>query len=274
MKSIIFSVLVLCSILVACNSKRQQEQDADRRLKHIEQLLASNSLNAAKIELDSIHALFPGLISKRRIAAALQDTVARRECARNLLYCRQILPVRLHVIDSLQKAFHFEKNEKYQDVGNYVYKSLVTESNMNRSYLKAYVDEQANLFLVSNYTGAKILHSSVEVASQGVFSHTDTLDVNGPDFHSFDDGGTHWETLTFKNENDRGVLSFISQHSDLPVRVTLYGHKSYGYELTRQDKVALSATYHLWMAMKDVKIVNKEIAKSEAILKRIREQKY
>lgn len=273
MKTLFFSVLFLSCIFVSCDSRKKQEQDAERRLKHIEQLLSSNSLNAAKIELDSIHALYPKLIAQRRIAAALQDTIARRENARNMAYCKQLLPIRLHEVDSIQKAFHFEKNEKYQDVGNYVFKSLVTEANTNRCYLKAFVDEQANLFLVSNYTGPKMMHSSVEVASQGVFAHTDTLDVSGADFHAFDDEGSHWETLTFKNENDRGVLSFVAQHFDSPLKVTLYGKRTYSYELTRQDKVALTATYRLWLTMKDAKQLSKEIAKSQAILDRIKEQK-
>jgi hypothetical protein len=169
MKKIVPVLFLLVLALSACNSREAQEKDADKRLKHIEQLIAQNALNAAKIEIDSIHSLYPRLVNKRRIAAALQDTVIRRESYRTLIYCDSILPQKQHEADSIQKNFRFEKNEKYQQFGNYVYKTQVTESNSNRTYLKTFVDENADFFLISNYCGGKIEHTSIEVAVNDLF---------------------------------------------------------------------------------------------------------
>jgi hypothetical protein len=273
MKKIISGIIVLLLILSSCNSRDAQEKDADRRLSHIQLLIDGNALNAAKIEIDSIHELYPRLVNKRKIAAALEDTILRRESARTLAYCDSILPLKQHEADSIQKNFRFEKNEKYQQFGNYVYKTQQTESNSNRIYLKAYVTENADFYLISNYCGGKIEHTSIEVSTNDVYAHTDTVSTTSPAYHSFNDGGSHWESLTFKNETDKGVSAFITQNSTLRLKVTLYGKKSYVYYLEDSDKKAIAQTYQLWVVKKDVDKLQKEIKKATQKIARINQGK-
>jgi hypothetical protein len=269
MKKIIPLVPFLLFVLLSCNSRATQEKDADKRLKHIEQLINQNQLNSAKIEIDSIHSLYPRLVNKRRIAAALEDTILRRENSRTLAYCDSLLPIKQHEADSIQKNFRFEKNEKYQQFGNYVYKTQQTESNSNRNYLKAYVDENADFYLISNFCGGNIEHTSVEVSADDLFAHTDTLTTTNSAFHSFNDGGSHWESLTFKNEEDKGVSSFIAQNSLKRLKITLYGKKTYVYFLSDADKKAITETNRLWIVKKDIFQLHKEITKATKIIERI-----
>jgi hypothetical protein len=269
MRNSILILLVLITFF-SCNSREAQEKDADIRLEHIKQLIAKNEFNAAKIDIDSIHALYPLLVSKRRVAAALQDTILRRESARTLAYCDSILPIKQHEADSVQKNFRFEKDAKYQQFGNYVYKSQQTENNSDRVYLKAYVDENVDFYLVSNYCGAKLEQSSVEVSVNDIFAHTDTINSSSAAFHSFNDGGSHWETLTFKNEADKGVAAFIAQNSSMRIKVTLYGKKSYIYYLPESDKKAITEAYHLWIVKKDVAQLQKEIVKANKKILRVK----
>jgi hypothetical protein len=273
MKKIIIPVVIVLLILSSCNSRAKQEKDADKRLKHIEQLIDENALNAAKIEIDSIHSLYPRLVNKRKIAAAFEDTIVRHESARTLAYCDSILPSKQHEADSIQKNFRLEKEDKYQQFGNYVYKTQQTESNSNRTYLKAYVDENADLYLISNYCGGKIEHTSIEVAVNDLFAHTDTLDISNPAYHSFNDGGSHWETLTLKNELDKGVTGFIALNSGSKIKVTLRGKKSTVYYLADADKKAITETYHLWIVKKDVAKLLKEIKKATTKIERINKGK-
>jgi hypothetical protein len=268
------SILLLALVLlISCDSRHKQEKLADERLKRIEALINQNSLNAAKIEIDSIHFLYPRLVNKRRIAATFADTIARRESTRNLAYCDSVLPFKQHQADSIQRNFRFEKDQKYQEVGNFVYKTQQTESNASRVYLKTYVDENADFYLVSNYCGGKIEHTSLEVSVNDLFAHTDTLDISNPAYHSYNDGGSHWETLTFKNDADKGVSAFISQNSSARIKITLHGKKSYVYYLSDADKKAIVETYHLWIVKKDVVKLQKEIKKATTIIERIKREK-
>lgn len=270
MKKIVpFFVVILFVIASSCNVRDDQEKDADKRLKHIEQLIAENAYNAAKIEIDSIHSLYPRLVNKRRIAAAFQDTIARRESSRTLAYCDSILPLKQHEADSIQKNFRFEKDEKYQQYGTFVYKTQITESNSTRNYLRVVVDENADLYLISNYCGAKIQHSSVEVSANDVYAHTDTLNTANSAYHSFENDGLHWESLTFKNDADKGVVAFIAQNSTMRLKITLFGKKAVVYYLSDADKKAISETYHLWIVKKDLAQLQTEIIKASRKIKRI-----
>jgi hypothetical protein len=273
MRKIVPLFFVILIFLSSCNKREAQEKDADKRLKHIEQLIVENAFNAAKIEIDSIHSLYPRLVSKRKIAAAFEDTITRRESSRTLAYCDSILPLKQHEADSIQKNFRLEKNVNYQDFGNFVYKTQLTESNSNRNYLKAYVDENADFYLISNYCSGKIDHTSIEVSANDIFAHTDTLSTSNSAFHSFNDGGSHWESLTFKNQEDKGVGAFIAQNSSSRLKVTLYGKKTYVYYLSDSDKKAIAETYQLWIVKKDVAQLQKEIKKATVKIERINARK-
>lgn len=275
MKSIkgLFFFLLIFTFFTSCDSRQKQEKQADARLKHIEQLIEKDLLNAAKIEIDSIHLLYPRLVNKRRIAAALEDTIVRRESARTLAYCDSILPKKQHECDSILRNFRFEKDKIYQETGNYIYKTQQTESNSSRIYLKAYVDENANLFLISNYCGGKLEHTSVEVAAGELFAHTDTIDTSDPNYHSFTDGGLRWEVVTFKNDAGKDVASFVAQYMPKQIKVILHGKKNYIYYLADSDKKAISETYHLWVVKKDVVKLQHEIKKATAKIERIKLEK-
>ena len=268
-KGVFFFILIF-TFLIYCNSRKKLEKQADIRLKQIEQLISKNSLNSAKIQIDSFHLLFPRLVNKRRIAAAFEDTIVRRESSRTLAYCDSILPFKQHEADSIQRNFRFEKDKIYQEIGNYIYKTQNTEANSNRIYLKAYVDENAEFFLISNYCGTKLEHTTIEVSANNLFARSDTIVTSDPSYHSFTDGGQRWEVVTFKNETGKVVAAFIAQYTSIPIKVILHGKKNYVYFLADSDKKAITETYHLWVVKKDVVKLQNEIKKATAKIERIK----
>ncbi len=265
---IIFSFLTI--LLSSCNTRKVEEQNADLMLNKIEQLINENAFNAAKIKIDSIHLLYPMLVDKRKIAAAFSDTITRRESARTLSYCDSILPLKVLEADSIQRNFKFEKDTVYQEFGNYIYKTQRIEDNTNRNYLKAYVNENAEFFLVSNYCGTKIEHTSVEVSVNDMFASTDTIEITNAAYHSFTDAGTRWETITFKNEEGNRIAAFIAQYQAMPIKVMLHGNKTINYYLPATDKKAILETYNLWVVKKDVVQLQKEIKKAKFKIQKIK----
>jgi len=270
---LVFVFMLIFTLFISCNSRKELEKQADIRLKHIEQLISKNSLNAAKIEIDSFHLLFPRLVSKRRVAVAFEDTILRRESSRSLSYCDSILPYKQHEADSIQKNFRFEKDKVYQETGNYIYKTQKTESNSTRIYLKGYVDGNADFYLISNYCGKELDHVTVEVLAKDLFAHSDTTDTSDPNYHSFTDGGQRWEVVTFKNEAGKAVAAFIAQYSNMQIKVILHGKNNYSYFLDNSDKKAITESYHLWIVKTDVVKLQKEIKKAHAIIDRIKHPK-
>lgn len=269
------SLFLLVALLVfsSCDSRKKDEKTIEQRMNRIENLINENALNAAKIELDSIHILYPRMVEARRVAKALEDTVIRRENLRTLAYCDSILPIKQQQADSIRKNFRFEKNGNYQTTGSYVYKTLRIESNIDRTYLRAYVDENADFYLISNFTGSyKSNHTSIKVSVGDTYATTDSIPLNSPMNHDFSDAGTYWEIVTFKNEAAENVPVFIAQYAKERIKITLQGKRNYIYYLTDVDKKALSETYNLWVAMKDVSMLQKEIEKATAIIERINQR--
>ena len=254
-----------------CNVREKQEKEADIQLKRVEELINSNSFNAAKGLIDSLNLQFPHLINKRRIAQALKDTIIRRESARTLTYCNGILPIKIHEADSILKNFRFEKDPKYQQYGNYIYKTQRTEDNAFRNYLKCYTDENCDIYLISNYCGTKIEHTSVLVSANDLFAQTDTIQTTEAANHTYNDGETRREAITFKNNQDKGVAAFISQYSNSIIKVKLIGKNSASYTLAESDKKAIIETYNLWVVKKDIAQLKTEIQKAETRILKILE---
>jgi hypothetical protein len=252
----------LILLMISCNGKAKKEALADAQLKEIELLIESNALSVARIKIDSIHSQFPKLVAQRRLAVAFADTIQRRESARTLAYCDSMLIVKKFELDSIQSFFKFEKNEKYQENGNFVYKSQITEQNAGRNYLKSYVDEKGNLFVVSHVVGTKIKQRSVMLSVGDYFASTDTVKTKG-ELHSFNVDGMYYESLTFKNETENGITQFVAQNISERIKVILSGDRKLEYYLSLNDKKAIATTYHLWIIKQDLIQLEHEILKAQ-----------
>ncbi len=264
------SILFLCVILFsACNSKAREQKKADEQLQKIENLIQINDYAAAKLLIDSIHIRFPRMVDKRRMAVALKDTMIRRESAKFLNFADSILPSKIQLLDSIQKNFRFEKDNEYKEFGNYVYKTQVTEQNTNRNYLKCYVDENADLYLVSNIYGSKIEHHSIRVDMDDLHVQTDSTQKGEGSFHQFTNEGMYWESLTFKNEADNGISSFIANNVKSRLKVTLIGKQKIVYFIPELDKKAIAASYNLWVLQKEVKHLEQEKENAQIRIGRI-----
>jgi len=261
MKHIYIFFIFYFLLLVSCGPSKDEKQ-ADIFLNKAQLLIDENNFDIAQQLLDSVHLRFPKLIEKRKIAAALDDTLARRRSLRILEYCEKMLPLKIHEQDSLLKLFKYEKNEKYQTYGNFISRYQVTEQNYNRIYLKCYVDENTDLYLVSQYTGAALNHRMVKVSANDLFVTTDTVNVDAGQFYSFTDDGVNFESMTFMNDKAKDVVAFISNNKSSIIKVQLKGNRNYQYILSENDKKTVAQTYQLWQVMKEVKLMTMEVNKA------------
>ncbi|MDO9152148.1 MAG: hypothetical protein Q7U47_00280 [Paludibacter sp.] len=266
----ILLILITLTIFIAgCNSKKKEELRAQNKLLVIANLIDKNALNDAKIKIDSFHLNFPKLVEKRRIAAALEDTINRRECSRTILYCDSLHPIKKHEFDSIVKNFRFEKDSAYQQYGNYVHKFQITEQNSKRNYLKCIVNENAGLQLISNYSGTKIGHKWIEVRNGDVYATTDTTNNSKSHEHYYNIGVDNFERVIFENESAVAVVEFIYNNRTSRIKVMLGGKKSLVYFLESIDAKSIADSYHLWIVKKDILQLEKEIQKATHKIQKI-----
>jgi len=272
----VYLIVVFTSFLMltSCANKQEvQKKEAEARLNSISNLIQNNTYNAAKIQIDSIHLLYPHLIKIREKAQEFQDTITRRESTRSLMYCDSLLSVKQLEFKNLQQRFKLEKDKKYQTIGNYIHKSQLVENNIGRTFLNAYVDEQANYYLVSTYCGEKLSHCSVKVSVGDVYCQTDTIKTNNAFNHSFTDGELRWEEVTFKNDKEHGVSAFLAQYQNQSIKVLLLGNKIHDYSLSNRDKLAIIETYNLWVVMKDLQQLKSQTKKLKFKISQINKHK-
>ena len=269
----IFSIGIIISFsLSSCNSRQSEEKKAENRLLKIEQLISENAYHAAKLEIDSVHALYPRLVDKRREAQVFMDTIVRRESARTIIYRDSVLSQKRKEVTAMQHNFKFEKDEKYQEIGTFVHQALLTEANVRRNYLKIYIDEHANFYLVSYYCGSKISHTQVVVSCDSFFAETSVVDTSNPSNYSFTNDGQEWEMVTFEKEDAAKIAEFITNYADKRIKITLKGEKSDTYYLSERDKKAIVESCDFWAVIKEVVQSEREIKQATAKIEHIKQR--
>ena len=264
-----FAGLIFFSLLLgACGpsdgEKAQQLVDDAYILVH------DGQWRQARFLLDSVHNCYPGEVTQRRLAKALEDSVVYLEAQKSLLYVDSILPPLEQRADVLLKQFRYEKDERYEDHGRYVHRLLATASNTSRNFLQAYVRDDRKTILKSYYFGPSAVHQqTLTLSAAGEEVH-----FTGTN-HSFEAEGWH-EIMTLEDDPALRLLNFISAHIKDRLRVKGEGDKptrTWVYYLNDQEKTALSQTYELGWLMKDILQAEDIRNKSQRQIERY-EQKY
>ena len=251
--------LLLCLLsLPSCHLRPSESELADARLAAARTAIDCGKWQQAHITLDSVHILFPKLIDKRREARALSDSLVYLEAQRSLAYSDSLLQTLLPQTDPLLRLFRYEKNERYEDHGRYVYRSLNTDLNTTRCFLQAYVTDQRETTVKSYYYGASAIEQhSITLSSENVKT------TQTGDNHTFTSGAQH-EILSLANNASLELLNFISSHCNAPIQVTQEGKTTHSFWLTDNEKEALEKTYQLGLLMNDIQLLEQQIAISQA----------
>lgn len=246
------SVILGLSACTGLSPERAAQTYVDRAAELVEQ----HRYEAALQQIDSVHTLYPKQVAQRRQAKALKDSIVYLQAQQTLYYSDSILKPLLPEADKLLKEFRFEKNDNYEDHGNYVYRTLQTGWNTNRCFLQAYVSDDRKTLLKSYYYGAKPLHQNAVALQAG----EQEIELQGRN-HAFEVEGWH-EILTLEDEQALEVLNFISSHMGERIRVAAKGQNKAGavYYLSDNEKQALDQTYRLGLLMRDINQLEQQIA--------------
>ena len=269
-KSYCFSLIIcaLSTLLYTACKGENPEQQARERVSQARTLIQENNLEAAKVQLDSVHILFRQQVDARREAKALQDTIALLEAERTAAYADSMLQTLLPQVDPLLKKFRYEKDERYEDHGQYVSRLLQTTSNTERCFIQAYVGDNRLTRVKSYYYGsATLIQNGVELCLQpnedcntwqGSEHHFSTSSDSEASSSSRNIGGFH-SILTLEGDPAIELLAFIASQPDAKVRVRLHGNNAkgqsaspYTYVLSKNDKAALVETLQLATLFHDI----------------------
>ena len=157
-----FGFLALSALcLTACGNA--DEQRAQAYLDQARSAYEQGRYNEAKLQIDSIKILYPKAFKVRDAGIGLMQQVELKEQQQGLVF-----------LDSMRANYVLEKDTAYQEVGNFFYPTQTVEKNVNRTFLRAQVDENGQMTLTSIYCGARnIHHYAVKVkVADGSFAET------------------------------------------------------------------------------------------------------
>lgn len=253
-------VVVSFVLLTACASGSADAERAESLVSEARSMVDAGRYNAARMVLDSVAVQFPHEVLSRRAADRLNDSITYLESLRISSYSDSLLALMLPSLDSLIATFRYTKNEKYEDEGQYIAKS-VNLADMNvRNCLVARVSDKRVVSVRSYVIAAKQLNH----VSLTLRSGEDEISFTGSNY-AFEAGGWH-EILTLSEDAALSLLLFVSSHMTEAIRVTAKGEMNQVYHLTEQDKLALDDTYRLALRMKDVRTLEDNLQKANTFI--------
>lgn len=261
-----YSLLIFAIFLFfACTDDNKK---ARMYLERAKTYFENKEYNSAKLALDSIKIVYPKALEIQKESLQLFREIELDEQKRNLSYCDSMLIVRQDEAESLKPNYLFEKNPEYDEVGRYMDKQQKLENNLQRSYLRTWVDELGNLYMSSTYYGSGALkHDRLRVTrSNGEFAETNPVPYDGGLNYRFTDLGMTTEVVTYSRNSDNGTIMFIYNNKDQTLKAEYLGGRKYSITLSKADKNALEKAVDLSIVLTDIEFLKKE---KEKVSKRI-----
>ena len=243
-------ILIIAVVAVMASCAESVEQQAEKHLNNAKEAFSIGNYNVAKQEIDSIKILFPKAFETRRQGIKLMQQVEEAEQLRVIEYEDSMIAIATDAFEKIKANYVFEKDQNYQDIGLYTIKSQAPNRNIDRTYIRAQVDELGRMTLISSYRGSSYIHHDWLKLSVGD-NYVDT--PVSDDRHEFTDLGIYYERLSFINGNDGGAAAFISANKDNNITYTLYrktGPDSSrpvyrNLKMTKDDRYAIAQLYDL-----------------------------
>ncbi len=249
MNSKFYISILIALVLFSCKPDQLTEKQlAEIQLGKIDSLFKANNTLAASQLIDSLHDKYGKEVSVLKQADTIKYKIELIEQKRNLVYSDSLIPILEKAFNEGLKKFKFEKDEKYQSIGHYIYKPQLTELNAARTYIKAYVDEDGKYYISSYYAGKYFLkHSSVkfEVKKLNESVETTPLDEKSGYANSYKDDEICLENnIYIPSKSNEDIAAFVNTNSGTTIVITLLGEKSnYVYYLSSTEKKAITEAY-------------------------------
>ena len=263
MKKTLTTILFVIT-LISCG--KTNEELATEQLNKARQLFENQLNEEAKKQIDSIDILFPKEIEIRRKGQILKGEIQVKELTRNINFLENEIAKIEAELPNLTKNFIFQKDSTYEKHGKFIHKRQQTFLTINRSLLKAIVDETGCYYIESIYCGEyPIKHNSIKISINDFFIESEVIPQTSAFNHSYQDENLYYEMVTYKNNNEE-LFQYISENIDKTIKITLVGDRKHSFLLEPADKQAISDAYNLGVALHDLIQMQQNLAGDKARL--------
>ncbi len=262
-----FVILLTLIGLVSCGPK--PAEIAKEKYDRANELFAKEHFNDAKIVLDSIIADFSSEIEFATRAQDLMRTIKIGEQERNLAFFDSVLVKKNEELMVLMK--NFIVSDEYGKKEILIHKRQKPQNSYSRTYIRAHLDMEGDFYISSRFSGEKYInHSKIRVYHKKESVKSSEVPEDGFLNHKFEDQGTYWEVVNYKKGADNGIIDFIAQNVDKPLKVQFIGKNHYYIVMEKFDKEAISDGYEISFVLKDIARIKKELKNVKQELSRLK----
>jgi hypothetical protein len=237
---------IILTILSACGPSKTEQ--AAKKIKITEALLAKGDTINALLGLDSIPKLYPEAVSEINKAIQISNGIYSAQLSKQ----RELLTGANKVISSFLKEFKPEKGE-FDRYTNYIPSRQVFDKSWSRSFIQVTLNEKGDLTLASNYFGESWLdHTSFRLVTGRFEVKTDSVPLDNINNHHSDFIPSKWEKVTYRGPKADEVIAAIALNWDKKLKAvfTGKGKSTYIMWLEDYDKNAIKNAYELSKAFK------------------------
>lgn len=254
--------IAIYALLTACNTT---EKKAVADYEKAKSLYEQQDYFAAKSMIDTIRQKYPQEYDILKESLQLMRSIELKETERTVAYCDSLIPLREAELLKLKKAFSFEKDSIYEQVGHYIWKSQTVERNTERCYIRCGVSEKGEMYLASIFYGKGALkHTSIKISVPKTELTAETVAVpyDGGMNYRFEDMGNTTEVVTYKDNKAKDVIKLIYDNAKQRIRIQYVGGRPYVIYMAELDKRSIVATYELAMVLSDLETMRNEKEKA------------
>lgn len=232
-------------------------------------LFEKGNYNDAKVVIDSILEYYSSEIEFVVKAENLLRNIKIDEQKRNLAFLDSALQEQQVVLNKLMKNFIISNEYGAKEI--LIHKRQQPKNSYNRTYLRAHLDLKGNFYISSRFSGDHaLLHNQIKVYNQGKSVLSDIVPLDDFNNVSFEDGGTYWEMVNYKDGKDNGIVDFIAQNQNEPLKAQYIGKKHSYIVLEKFDKEAISDGYEISFVLKEIASIETQIENVNTELNRLK----
>jgi hypothetical protein len=261
--------LVIIGLTLAVSCGPSSGKRAQTHLSQAERYYQAKQFNEAKLELDTVMEKYPSEIKQFTLAKDLMRKINIEEQNQNIVFLDSMLEIKQKELEPLLKNFDTQEIEGLP--ANLVHKRQKTTNSFNRTYIKPVLDIDGNYYIVSHYCGqSTIEHNQIKVYLAGNAVTSEAVEFDESQNRRFNDAVYRWEIVQYKDGKDNGVIDFIAQNHDKPIKAQFIGKTSHYIVLETFDKEAIRDSYEISFILKEIARINTEKANAQKALDRLK----
>ena len=254
----IIAIIANISMLFSCSNGHKEE--ATTLYESAKALYDCQQYDSTLSVLDTLYKRYPAETDIIKQGIHLMAQAQEQVSIIGIKQADSIIAVNAPIVETLAKDFVVVKNPDL--VENYrIYKSLKNTPLINRTGVEPRIDDNGNIYLVSQLIGNAAKHTLLRVtAPDGSSAETSSIAFDNAQNYRFKSDGVSYEMVTFHADQCVQFCQFISDNINKQLKLEFVGKSTHKITIPASTREAIAQSYKYSVAINaGLKAENKKL---------------